>query len=69
MSQGQENCGEQGNNSWINSSVCLKRMAGFCLHRFVLGSFFATEHGMQLRLNRGDMGIVSLKEKLLLDDM
>ena len=28
-----------------------------------------TEHGMQLRLNQGDMGIVSLKEKLLLDDM
>ena len=26
-----------------------------------------TEHGMQLRLNQGDMGIVSLKEKLLLD--
>ncbi len=24
---------------------------------------------MQLRLNQGDMGIVSLKEKLLLDDM
>ena len=28
-----------------------------------------TEHGMQLRLNQGDMGVVSLKEKLLLDDM
>ena len=28
-----------------------------------------TEHGMQLRLKQGDMGIVSLKEKLLLDDM
>ena len=28
-----------------------------------------TEHGMQLRLNQGNMGIVSLKEKLLLDDM
>ena len=28
-----------------------------------------TEHGMQLRLNQADMGVVSLKEKLLLDDM
>ena len=28
-----------------------------------------TEHGMQLRLNQGDMGVVSLKEKILLDDM
>ena len=28
-----------------------------------------TEHGMQLRLNQEDMGVVSLKEKLLLDDM
>ena len=40
-SQGQENCGEraEGNNSRINSSVCLKMMAGFYLHRFVPGSF------------------------------
>ena len=40
-SQGQENCGEraEGNNSRINSSVCLKMMAGFYLHRYVPGSF------------------------------
>jgi len=40
-SQGQENCGEraEGNNSRINSSVCLKMMEGFYLHRFVPGSF------------------------------
>ena len=39
-SQGQETCGEraEGNNSRINSSVCLKMMAGFYLHRFVPGS-------------------------------
>lgn len=29
----------EGNNSRINSSVCLKMMAGFYLHRFVPGSF------------------------------
>ena len=28
-----------------------------------------TEQGMELRLHRGDMGVVSLKEKVLLDDL
>ena len=47
---------------------CIRSGDG-CTEAHYRDKSLTTEHGMQLRLNQGDMGVVSLKEKLLLDDM
>ena len=45
------------------------RSGDSCMEADYRDKSLTTEHGMQLRLNQGDMGVVSLKEKILLDDM
>ena len=47
---------------------CIRSGSG-CAEADYRDKSLTTEHGMQLRLNQEDMGVVSLKEKLLLDDM
>ena len=47
---------------------CIRSGAG-CKEADPLDKSLTTEHGMQMRLCRCDMGVVTLKEKVLLDDL
>ena len=47
---------------------CIRSGAG-CREADPLDKSLTTEHGMQMRLCRCDMGVVALKEKVLLDDL
>ena len=47
---------------------CIRSVEG-CTGADYRDKSLVTEQGMELRLHRGDMGVVSLKEKVLLDDL
>ncbi len=47
---------------------CIRGGKG-CREANPLDKSLTTEHGMQMRLCRCDMGVVALKEKVLLDDL
>ncbi len=47
---------------------CIRSGEG-CKEADPLDKSLTTEHGMQMRLCRCDMGVVALKEKVLLDDL